>query len=150
MIHIEVAEGVAFTELDLLLNAALAALTRVLGNQDVDLSIVIENDEELRRLNKDFLGIDAPTDVLSFPADEFDPDNQSKYIGDIIISYPQAERQARTAGHPTQNELQLLAVHGVLHLLGFNHADEDQKVEMWKVQADILTEINCKINILPE
>lgn len=119
--------------------AAHAALThqRELPG-DVDLSIVLEDDERLRELNRDFLGIDAPTDVLSFPASETDPDTGARYIGDIIISVPYAVKGAAKAGHPVESELQLLVVHGVLHLLGHDHAEPEEKAKMWQAQAEIL------------
>ena len=80
-----------------------------------------------------------PTDVLSFPASETDPDTGASYIGDILISIPRAQAQADAAGHPLEAEVQLLVVHGVLHLLGYDHADAEEKALMWKAQAEILT-----------
>jgi probable rRNA maturation factor len=113
-----------------------------------DLSIVITGNPEIQELNREFLGIDAPTDVLSFPSDELDPDTGNRYLGDIIISYPQAETQAQAGGHSIEAELQLLAVHGVLHLLGHDHADEDQQKEMWTAQAEILAQLNNPLSQL--
>jgi len=76
--------------------------------------------------------------VLSFPASETDPETGARYIGDIIISVPYAARSAEKAGHPVESELQLLVVHGVLHLLGHDHAEPKEKARMWKAQAEIL------------
>jgi probable rRNA maturation factor len=81
--------------------------------------------------------------VLSFPASEtdgseIDPETGARYIGDIIISVPYAARGAAKAGHPLEAELQLLVVHGVLHLLGHDHAKPREKAKMWKAQAEIL------------
>jgi len=89
-------------------------------------------------LNREYLGIDAPTDVLSFPASETDPETGARYIGDILISIPRARGQATAAGHPLESEVQLLVVHGVLHLLGHDHAQAEEKARMWKAQAEIL------------
>lgn len=150
MIQIEIADGIPFENTAALVQAAEAALKRAAGVEQVELTIALEFDEQLLRLNRDFLGIDEVTDVLSFPADEFDPDSQSRYLGDVIISFHQAERQAQVAGHTTLSELQLLVVHGVLHLLGHDHADEEQKEIMWKLQSEILEEIGCEIRQLPE
>jgi probable rRNA maturation factor len=133
-----------------LIQAAEAAVRTGRFDSPVELSLVIDTDEALRELNRQYLGADAPTDVLSFPADEFDPDEQYPYIGDIIISLPRARIQAEAAGHPLVNEMQLLVVHGVLHLLGHDHQDAGQKEEMWKAQAEILESIGCRINQLPE
>ena len=130
------------------------AASRTIAHENFDaaaeFSVVVDSDEKLHALNRDFLGIDATTDVLSFPGDEFDPDEQAPYIGDIIISFPRAEVQAKSAGHPTINELQLLVVHGTLHLLGYDHIEPEEKEKMWQVQSEILAELGCTIHKLPE
>ncbi len=122
----------------LLERAARAALTHQKRSSDADLSIVLTDNARLRRLNRDYLGIDAPTDVLSFPASESDPVTGSPYLGDILISLPRARAQAKSAGHTLESEVQLLVVHGVLHLLGHDHAKPKEKAKMWKAQAEIL------------
>ena len=106
-----------------------------------DISIVLTDDARLHQLNRDYLGVDAPTDVLSFPASETDPETGARYLGDILISIPRAEEQAKLAGHPLESEVQLLVVHGILHLLGFDHAEAEEKTKMWKAQAEILESI---------
>ena len=116
--------------------AAQAALTH--QSADGDLTVVLSDDARLQKLNQDYLGVDAPTDVLSFPASETDPETGARYLGDIIISIPRAEAQAKSAGHPLEAEVQLLVVHGVLHLLGYDHAEAEEKTKMWKVQAEVL------------
>jgi probable rRNA maturation factor len=136
MIHIESRHN--FQDIDLLERAARAALEHQATDPDVDLSIVLTVDEKLRELNRDYLGIDAPTDVLSFPASESDPETGARYLGDILISIPRAVKQARAAGHDLQDEVQLLVVHGVLHLLGHDHAGAEDKASMWAAQAEIL------------
>jgi probable rRNA maturation factor len=67
------------------------------------------------------------------------------YYGDVILSMPIAEQQAREAGHPLRDELTLLIVHGVLHLLGFDHSGEDDRHKMWSIQDEILSQLGCKI-----
>ena len=109
------------------------------------LSVALSDDEALRALNGQFLDHDYPTDVLSFPSDSDDPDDEGRYFGDVIISYPRAYAQARAGSHSTDAELQLLTVHGVLHLLGHDHADEHHKAVMWRAQAEILTGLKCEI-----
>ena len=146
MINIESSFEPPF-DLDLLEQAALAALTH--QSAEGDLTIVLADDEELHRLNRDFLGIDAPTDVLSFPASETDPDTGAAYLGDIILSIPRADAQAQAAGHPLADEARLLVIHGVLHLLGHDHAEADEKAKMWKAQGEILASLglgHVKIN----
>jgi len=123
---------------NLLERAARAALEHEPESLECDLSIVLTDDARLQQLNRDYLGIDAPTDVLSFPASETDPQTGARYIGDILISMPRAQSQADAAGHPLESEVQLLAVHGVLHLLGHDHANPEQKALMWRTQAEIL------------
>jgi probable rRNA maturation factor len=121
---------------DVLERAALAVLTH--QSTDGDLTIMLTDDAQLHELNRDYLGIDAPTDVLSFPASETDPETARRYLGDILISIPRAEEQARVAGHALEAEIQLLIVHGTLHLLGYDHVGDDDKARMWKAQAEIL------------
>jgi len=129
---------------------ALKVLEHEQQPEEVDVSIAIEDNAQLQELNLKFLGIDAPTDVLSFPADEIDPDTGNLYLGDIIISLPTATAQAAAAGHPLQNELQLLVVHGMLHLLGYDHATPEMKTEMWELQAQLLAGLSVDIKKLPE
>ena len=118
--------------------AVHAALAHQKESLDANLSVVLTDNRKLRKLNRDYLGIDAPTDVLSFPASEPDPETGARYIGDILISVPYAAKSAKTADHPLESELQLLMVHGVLHLLGHDHARPKEKAKMWKAQAEIL------------
>ena len=133
MIHIE--SDLSFPK-ELLERAARSVLEY--EAQDGELSIVLSDDVRLQELNRDYLGIDAPTDVLSFPASETDPQTGARYIGDILISVPRAQSQAEAAGHALESELQLLVVHGVLHLLGHDHAGPEEKKRMWQAQAEIL------------
>ena len=134
--------------------ALIAAAEAVFALQGIDpeseVTLVVEDDEHLRQLNQQFLGIDAPTDVLSFPADEIDPDSGMRYLGDIILSYPRAQEQAAAAGETVGEEMQLLVVHGMLHLLGFDHAGAEEKDAMWAAQQQALDRIGCKIRRLPE
>jgi probable rRNA maturation factor len=115
-----------------------------------DLSVVISDNAKLQELNNQFLGIDAPTDVLSFPSDEVDPDSGEAYLGDIILSLPQAKKQADEAGHSLTAETQLLVVHGMLHLLGYDHAEDSEKREMWDHQKAILDGLGTQLNRFPE
>lgn len=108
------------------------------------LTLLLTGDDALRRLNRDFLGLDEPTDVLSFPAGAAMP-GMEPYLGDVAISVPQATRQAQAAGHLLAAELQLLAVHGVLHLLGYDHLEAEDKRQMWALQAQILATLGAEI-----
>ncbi len=139
MIFIEIQEGLESPlSPDLLEQTALRALQQQNAPADSDLTIVLSDDAQLHSLNREYLDVDAPTDVLSFPSDETDPETGSRYLGDIIISVERATRQAAEAGHPAGAEIQLLTVHGVLHLMGHDHADVDEKARMWAAQAEIM------------
>jgi probable rRNA maturation factor len=113
----------------------------------IDLTIVLTDDAELQRLNYQFLELDTPTDVLAFPAGDIDPDTDTPYLGDVVISIPRAQAQADAEGHPLHDELQLLVVHGVLHLLGYDHIEEHDKAHMWAAQAEILTQLGCTMTL---
>jgi probable rRNA maturation factor len=110
---------------------------------DAVLSVVITDDAEVRSLNRRFRGIDAPTDVLSFADDVSDTSfvvdtGEPSYLGDVILSYPRAQEQAVDQGHAVAQELRLLIVHGVLHLLGYDHATPEGEMAMWSRQDAIL------------
>ncbi len=136
MIHTSFPPGQPVLEPALIEQAATAVLRH--ESTRGDLSVVLTDDDQLRELNRDYLGIDAPTDVLSFPASETDPESGETYLGDVLISVQRAAQQAEAAAHPLEAEVQLLVVHGVLHLLGHDHAEPEEKRRMWTAQAAIL------------
>ncbi len=138
MINIEVALGLGLKISSATLErTALETLQQQLV-WDADLTLVVSDDDAIRELNRNFLGNDSPTDVLSFPANEMDPETGRHYLGDVIISLPRAREQAEGAGNPLEAELQLLVIHGVLHLLGYDHAEAEEKARMWAAQAQVL------------
>lgn len=107
------------------------------------INLTITNNETVQQLNYQYRGFDSATDVLSFP-NVPDPDFpllDQDHLGDIIIAYPVAESQAIARGHTPMEELILLAIHGTLHLLGFDHDTTAAKAEMWKIQQEILAEL---------
>jgi len=112
-----------------------------------DLSIVVADDTFVRKLNRQYRGVDAATDVLSFQAGEIDPDTSGLYLGDVIISLPRAQEQASAGGHTLAEELQLLVVHGVLHLLGYDHATAPEKKKMQAVQDNILDVLGSRLKL---
>ena len=124
-------------------NSTLATLSI---SDDTSLSIVITDDQTIQELNLKYRETNKPTDVLSFPAGHVDPESGTTYIGDVIISYPQAVIQAKQRGHPVDHELQLLVIHGTLHLLGHDHVESAQKKRMWAVQENILNQLGIVIN----
>ena len=138
------AQGLAPVKPEIIENAAWETLKHQQPAGEVDLTIVLTDDNQLKELNREFMEIDAPTDVLSFPSGELDLDSGNLYLGDVIISYPRALEQAQAAGHQVDAELELLTVHGVLHLLGYDHADEEDKARMWSAQDEILALLSAR------
>jgi len=109
-------------------------------------TLVITDDKGIQALNRDFLGKDAPTDVLAFSAQEeagafVAAPEMGSYLGDVIVSYTRALAQAQERGQQVDQELYLLIVHGFLHLLGYDHADEDEQAVMWARQETILSSL---------
>ena len=102
--------------------------------QKNNMQIIFVSQEEIRELNKTFRNIDKSTDVLSFPND----DELDSSIGDIFISIEQARLQANDYGHSFEREIGFLAVHGYLHLLGFDHHSESEEKLMIEAQENIL------------
>jgi probable rRNA maturation factor len=121
--------------------AARAALEAQGVRRATTLTIVVSGDARLRKLNREFAGIDAPTDVLSFTAE----DKHSVYLGDVVISLMRAREQAQHDGHALIDEMRLLVIHGVLHLLGHDHHDADERKRMWNVQARALKQAGASI-----
>lgn len=130
----------------LLIQTAESVLSAASDLVEADVAVVLTDDEQITGLNLTYLGIDAPTDVLSFPGGEKDPETGIVYLGDVIVSYPRAVVQASTGGHPIEAELQLLVVHGMLHLCGFDHAEPEEKAAMWEIQRLVLDRLGCPIS----
>ncbi|KAF0108364.1 MAG: hypothetical protein FD146_938 [Anaerolineaceae bacterium] len=148
MIHVEI-DAETNISAELVERAARAALD-LSGAPDADLTVVLAGDERIRLLNRDFLGKDAPTDVLSFPADEPDPETGRRYLGDVVLSVPRAAAQAGERGHALEAEVQLLVVHGVLHLLGHDHAQAEEKARMWAAQSEVLARLGVSPAVVHE
>jgi probable rRNA maturation factor len=145
MPEVEIKPGLPTEITPVLLQAARLTLEQQGLPAESSLSIVLSDDKQLQALNRQFLEIDEPTDVLSFPAGQIDPESGEAYLGDIVISYERALAQATQAGHSVEAELQLLVVHGVLHLLGYDHAEPDEKAAMWAAQSEALTRLGLQI-----
>jgi probable rRNA maturation factor len=102
-----------------------------------DVSLALISDADMRRLNRKYRRIDLPTDVLSFTQDFHLPSGR-RLLGDILIAAPTARRQAREAGHPLEDEASMLAVHGLLHLLGHDHERPGEARMMFGLQERLL------------
>ncbi|WP_329519999.1 rRNA maturation RNase YbeY [Spirillospora sp. NBC_01491] len=113
-----------------------------------ELSVLLVDEDAMTELHEKWMDEPGPTDVLSFPMDELRPghmpggsdddDAEPGLLGDVVLCPAVAERQARTAGHGTRDELELLCTHGILHLLGYDHAEPDEHKEMFGLQAELL------------
>ena len=105
-------------------------------------TVLLTGDDTLRDLNRQFAGEDKVTDVLAFASDTVFPgdDGDAATLGDIAISMPQARRQAAAAGHSGDREVAILTAHGVLHLLGYDHAEPDEEREMFGITDAIVEE----------
>lgn len=134
------------------IRSVIETTLRRLNVQEAGLTVVLTTDEYVRTLNAQYRGFDEPTDVLSFAAQENLPDTPSlalpeealaevqHYLGDLVIAYPYSVRQAAHYGNSVTAELQLLVVHGVLHLLGYDHDDKASERTMEALQEEILAQ----------
>ncbi len=121
---------------------AAAALENLGGLEEAELSIVLSDDSAIRKLNKTYRGVDRATDVLSFSQREGeDGDSDLAVLGDIVISLDRAHEQAREYGHSFEREMGFLVVHGILHLLGWDHEKADEEAVMMAKTEEILKEI---------
>ena len=128
--------------------AEFAALARYVMdelhlNPQTELSILLVDPEPMSDLHERYLGEPGPTDVLSFPMDELRPGRADQVappglLGDVVLCPEVAARQAQAAGHSTAEELLLLTTHGILHLLGYDHAEPEEEQEMFALQRRLL------------
>lgn len=126
-----------------LLRLAAFALDVMHVHPDAELAIVLVDEAAMEQLHVQWMDEPGPTDVLSFPMDELRPGTEDQptpagLLGDIVLCPQVAQAQAETAGHGVMDELLLLTTHGLLHLLGFDHAEPDEEKEMFGIQRDIL------------
>jgi probable rRNA maturation factor len=126
------------------LSLASFALDHLRIHPDAELAIQFVNEETMTTLHVQWMDEPGPTDVLSFPMDELRPGNDLELtapglLGDIVVCPQVAAAQAVTAGHDTINEILLLTTHGILHLLGYDHAEPEEELEMFGIQREILT-----------
>jgi probable rRNA maturation factor len=120
---------------------------------EAEVGLLIATGERVRELNRDYLGEDAPTDVLAFSAREegdtlpfIHPPDGRLHLGEVIIAYPQAVVQAAEHGHPVKKELAILLIHGVLHLLGYDHDAPDAERRMRAREAELLSYVEGGLN----
>ena len=126
-----------------LLRLASYALDQMHVHPDAELAIVLVDEAAMEQLHVQWMDEPGPTDVLSFPMDELRPGTEDAptpagLLGDVVLCPQVAEEQALAAKHSTLEELLLLTTHGILHLLGFDHAEPEEEREMFGIQRDIL------------
>src|SRR5687768_14994412 len=120
-------------------------IDRMRVHPQAELCIKLVDEETIASLNEHWMEKDGPTDVLAFPMDELRPgmvdeDPEEGVLGDLVLCHAVAERQGETAGHGTSAEIELLTVHGILHLPGYDHAEPEEHKEMFELQDRLLGE----------
>ena len=131
------------------INRAVETIGELYDVKDSEVSITLTDDKTIHKLNRDYRGVDRPTDVLSFAFRESDEpeiitddvDKAIDTLGDIIISIEKAKTQAEEYGHSLRREIVFLAVHGMLHLLGYDHIEESDRLEMEREQEYIMSRL---------
>lgn len=134
--------GVVLVESELQ-DVVLFGMSQMRVHPDAELAIVLVDETAMGQLHLQWMGEPGPTDVLSFPMDELRPGRDGEtsaegILGDIVLCPTVAASQAEAAGHSVMAELSLLTIHGLLHLLGYDHAEPEEEKEMFGLQADIL------------
>lgn len=121
--------------------------------EPIEISILFTNNEEIQSLNRQYRGIDAPTDVLAFPQTTPErvrtaPHGAEQVLGDVVISVERAKEQARELGHSLKKEVAHLLVHGLLHLLGYDHEQPEEAESMRQAECAVLSEAGDAVHSL--
>lgn len=133
-----------------LLNRAINEAIRLCdGPEEAEVSLLLVDNQRIHALNLEYRGIDRPTDVLSFALqeemeEEPEIEEEDEMLGDIVISVERAREQAEEYGHSFEREIVYLAVHGTLHLLGFDHEEENDKQEMRSKEEEVMAELKLE------
>jgi probable rRNA maturation factor len=132
--------------------AVKLTLVRTGVSSPIEMGLVIAGDNTVHELNRSYRNVDSTTDVIAFALSErgmksepfITPPNDVIHLGEVIISYPQAKRQAKEQRHPLERELAILVAHGVLHLLGYDHELPEQGEKMRAMESKVLDAIKTK------
>lgn len=133
-----------------LLNNAITETIHLSGGRsEAEVSLMLVDDQRIHALNLEYRGVDRPTDVLSFALqeemdEEPDFEFEDEMLGDIVISVERAREQAEEYGHSFEREIVYLAVHGTLHLLGYDHEEEDDKLKMRNKEEEVMTKLGLE------
>lgn len=134
--------------LDVVRNAVAFALQAEEAPTDVEVGVVFIGEAAMREMNRRFRGIDAPTDVLTFPYEDIDervPAGRERVLGDVAMCASIAQRNAEEVGQSVEEELRLLGVHGALHLVGYDHLDDASAARMEQREREILTALRHRL-----
>ena len=127
---------------------AVETVGRLYGAEEAEVSVTLTDDAHIHVLNREYRGVDRPTDVLSFALMESEEPEiiggASEVLGDLVISLERVQAQAEEYGHSALRELSFLTVHGMLHLLGYDHMEEDERLEMETEQRHVMEELGIE------
>ena len=127
---------------------AVETVGRLYGAEEAEVSVTLTDDAHIHVLNREYRGVDRPTDVLSFALMESEEPEiiggASEVLGDLVISLERVQVQAEEYGHSALRELSFLTVHGMLHLLGYDHMEEDERLEMETEQRHVMEELGIE------
>ena len=145
MINYEINDLVGYKDYDYLDSVIKSTLKHEKVNNCI-FSLIFVSEEEIQKINKEYRGIDRVTDVISFAFEDNEnvSYNDIRILGDIYICIPRMKNQASEYGHSEKRELSFLTVHGLLHLLGYDHQEKDDEKEMFELQELILNGENIK------
>ena len=134
------------TDIEENVRAAAEKVGELYGVENGEVSVTLTNNEYIHTLNREYRGIDRPTDVLSFALNESEePDVEDgpdvNVLGDLVISVERAKEQAADYGHSVKREIAFLTVHGMLHLLGYDHMEEEDRIEMEAEQRFVMEKL---------
>ena len=148
IVDVQTSDELAGVVLDeaLVERAVRATLAQQQTTGAIEVTVYVTTAEEIHQYNRDYRKIDSPTDVLSFADDDGDtrfvlPPGMPRYLGDIAISWPHVQRQATEYGHSEARELAFLTVHGMLHLLGFDHERSPEEDVLMRQHQDAIMEL---------
>ena len=124
-----------------ILRAAKAVLEAEEVEEPCELSVLLTDDDGIHTINREFRGVDRPTDVLSFPMGDTDPETGRFMLGDMVLNVDRAAAQGEEYGHGAEHEISYLTVHSVLHLLGYDHEDEGEMKRQMRAREKVIMSI---------
>lgn len=145
-IHTQNRSGIRFsrTLLEKIKKTIRTAVEAEYPNHTFELNIFFCDDETIRSYNREYRGVDRATDVLSFPMFDFGTPELPALLGDIVLSVPRAQAQAEEYGHSFEREMCFLSAHAALHLIGYDHENEDERAQMETRQREVLSALGIE------